>query len=48
MKHFDLINKPIYSLNMEKFSSYLNIKEGRNSLNGDWKFIYLKEMDEKY
>ena len=48
MKHFDLINKPIDSLNMEKFSSYLNIKEGRNSLNGDWKFIYLKEMDEKY
>ena len=44
MKQFDLINKPIDSLNLEKFSSYLKIKEGRKSLNGDYKFIYLKSF----
>ena len=42
MKHLDLLSKPIDSVNMENFSSYLNIKEGRISLNGDYKFIYLK------
>ena len=48
MKHLDLLSKPIDNINMENFSSYLNIKEGRVSLNGDYKFIYLKEFDEKY
>ena len=36
MKHLDLLSKPIDSVNMENFSSYLNIKEGRISLNGDY------------
>ena len=48
MKHLDLLSKPIDRVNMENFSTYLKIKEGRISLNGDYKFIYLKEFDEKY
>ena len=48
MKNLEFLTKPIDSLNMEPFSSFFNRDEGRLSLNGEWKFIYLKEMDDKY
>ena len=48
MKHLEFLTKPIDSLNIEPFSSYFNRGEKRKSLNGEWKFVYLKEMDDQY
>ena len=48
MYNIDVLNKPIDGLNLEPFSSYLNRNIGKKSLEGEWKFIYLKEMDDKY
>lgn len=48
MKHLEFLTKPIDSLNIEPFSSYFNRGEKRKSLDGEWKFVYLKEMDDQY
>lgn len=48
MKNLEFLTKPIDSLNIEPFSSFLNREKGRKNLNGKWKFVYLKEMNDKY
>ena len=48
MKNLEFLTKPIDSFNMEPFTSYFHREKGRLSLNGEWKFIYLNEMDDKY
>ncbi len=44
---YDLLKKPIYGVNLEKYSAYFesfyNGENTRKSLNGKWKFLYLKE-----
>lgn len=46
--NIDIITQPIEGINLEEFSAHLNRKINVSSLNGNWKFIYLDEMDDKY
>ena len=48
MKNLEFLTKAIDSVNIEPFTSYLDREEKRKSLNGNWKFVYLKNMDDKY